>query len=311
MRLRGFSVVLAVAGAIAACGNGFSSASGSNDAAADGPPPGDDTDATTEASSSSGGPGQEAGHAEGGGTPDGPVTVESGGTNWCATHGVGTRFCEDFDEAPDVTALLGSWTTYAQSGGTFSFDHLNVPSPPNALEVVTTSTSNVNTLVLHAMPKPVGTPVKQRLEFDLRIDQAAGTGVASAAAFAAILYGGEVNAGAVALAFGASPALAAVYIEPPDAGLPGFGTANASGSFPALGTWDGRFAIEITFAGSAAGACAQLYIGVQPQLSPCLSLPGSLSHPKSTSIALGVYSGGLGNSGNVGLRFDDVTYSEE
>jgi hypothetical protein len=162
------------------------------------------------------------------------------------------------------------------------------------------------------MPVSVLPPASQRLEFDLRIDTVDNVGLGSAAAFAAILFGSEVNSGAVALSFSPGPTLSAVYLEPPDSGGLGFGAANATSPFPPLGTWDGRFAIEITYGTEGgAAACAQVYIGIQPQLSPCLKLPDSLSRPKNTAIAIGVYSGGAGNTGTVALQFDDVTYSEQ
>ncbi|HEY5146216.1 MAG TPA: hypothetical protein VII82_05590, partial [Polyangiaceae bacterium] len=90
--------------------------------------------------------------------------------------------------------------------------------------------------------------------------------------------------------------------------------------FPSTGQWDGRFAIEIDYGittgttdGGTAGptACAQLFIGGVSQLSPCLVLPPSLAHPDLASIALGVFSGGAGNTGNVGVTFDNVTYVAE
>ncbi|HEY6459142.1 MAG TPA: hypothetical protein VIY73_03295, partial [Polyangiaceae bacterium] len=193
-------------------------------------------------------------------------------------------------------------------------DHAGVPSQPNALEVSTSSASSVNALVVREMPKAGTPPVSQRLEFDVRVDQASGIEVAADAAVAAILYGDTVASGAVAIAFGAGPTLNAVYLEASDGGLPGYGTASSTGAFPTLGQWDGRLALEITFntgGSGTSGACAQVYLGAVPQLNPCLKLPDSLAHPVDTAIALGVYSGGLGKTGSVGLRYDDVTYTEE
>ena len=287
--------------AVSACGSPFSAAAGDGG-------PGGVGDGGVVSDALSDAPPPESGIAE------------SGAGDWCATHAASQTYCEDFDSYLLVTGFLTKATTFSQVGGTFSFDHTGVPSPPNALEVVTTSTSNVNALVIEAMPKPSTTLTQQHLEFDLRIDSASGIGAASAAAFAAILFGSNVSSGAVALAFTSTtsgPALSAFYVEPSpvDGGLAGFGSANAPPPFPALGTWDGRFAIQITYGASTSttgsGACAQVYVGSVPQLSPCLPLPSSLAHPTTPAIALGVYSGGLGVTGDVGVRYDNVTYNRE
>jgi hypothetical protein len=254
---------------------------------------------------------------------DGSIGPSEGGpvASYCATH-LGTYdFCEDFDKFPNVTQFLSSWTTFSSIGGAFSFDTSNVPSPPNALAIATTSTSNVRTLVIHAMPPPGLTPVaKQRLEFDFLVSAASDIKTLSAGVVAAILFGSDITGGAVALAFGngsgTSSTVACIYQGPQvDGGLPVFGSSNAPPPFPTPGQWDGRFAIEITYpspdAGTTTGAtaCAQVYIGNIAQLSPCLALPASLSHPTPlTSIALGVYSGGLGNTGTIGVGFDNVTF---
>jgi hypothetical protein len=235
-------------------------------------------------------------------------------------------FCADFDEAPNVTQLLTSWTTYSSTGGAFTFDTTNVPSPPNALLATTSSTTGVRTLAIHAMPPPTGPVSKQRLEFSFLVDTANGDTSLAAAAVAAIVFGDDVSGGAVGIAFGNgsnnSDVLEAIYEGPtPDGGgLPAFGQSSAPPPFPTLGTWDGIFALEITYppttavgdAATAPTACAQLYIGGIPQLSPCLALPASLSKPTPvTSIALGVFAGGIGSIGNVSVGFDNVTFIGE
>lgn len=305
-----------------ACGNGFTSSSTATDAG-----PGADVStqdvATGPTDSSSAGDDSMADSSSPpeSGLVDSPIIVGDGGASYCAMH-VGTYdFCEDFDRFANVTAFLGSWTTFSQTGGTFAFDQNDVPSAPNALVATTNSTSGVRTLVIHVMPPATAPVAKQRLEFDFLVDQASNVGATAVGAVAAILYGGDVTGGAVALGFGngtgSSATLAAMYLGPTPAGggLPVFNSANAPPPFPSLAVWDGRFAIEITYpppdAGSTAGdtACAQLYIGSIAQLSPCLSLPTSLSHPaQTTSIALGVFSGGVGSSGNIGVAFDNVTF---
>ena len=310
-----------------ACGTGFSSngsgGGGSDAATADVVVANDSgSDASTESGPDDGGSSHD-GSVHDGPAGDGPTLGETGpGQGWCATHPA--QFCEDFDKFANVTPFLSSWTTYSTIGGSFSFDGSNVPSGPNALAVATTSTSGVRTLVIHAMSGATAGVTKQRLEFDLLIDDASNIGALSAAAVAAIVFGSDVNAGAVALAFGNGPSntttLGAVYLGPSvEGGLPAFGSANAPPPFPTLGQWDGRFAIEIDYGpvgpptdGAAVStACAQLFVGGNPQLSPCLALPPVLSHPGPTSIALGVYSGGVGNTGSVHVAFDNVTYNAE
>jgi hypothetical protein len=230
-------------------------------------------------------------------------------------------FCEDFDSYTTLTQLYGQWPNFSTTGGSFAFETANPFSPPNALKVTTSSPSGVRTLIVHPMPAAGANVTKRRLEFDFYIDAASGIG-ASVAAVAAIVLGNDISAGAVALAFGngitENPNLQAFYLGPqPDSGIPAFGSASAPPPFPTIGQWNGRFAIEIDYGvattgldGGTAGptACAQLFIGPTPQLSPCLALPPSLTHSGLTSIALGVYSGGPGNTGTVGVTFDNVTY---
>jgi hypothetical protein len=244
---------------------------------------------------------------------DAGVPVDAGSPgHWCATQNA--LFCADFDEASDVDTVLGSWTTFSKVGGQFSLDtSAGVPSPPNALEVMTTSTSGVRTLLAQAIRPFASPPTKMRLELALRIDAASSVGFLSAAAFAAILFGSGPEAGSVSLAIGNGPTLSAVYVEPADGGT-SFGTSNISAPFPPTNQWDGRYAIEIDYGTAADGgpsACAQIYAGGVPQLQPCMALPPSLQHPSTVSIAIGVYSGGAGNTGNVILRFDDVTFTAE
>jgi hypothetical protein len=251
--------------------------------------------------------------------PDAPIgSTPDAGSSWCATKAPNATFCEDFDEYTDVSQFLQAWGSPSQLGASFSLDTSGTsPSPPNALEVATTALSGVAAIAAREMPAPRPLAVERRLEFDLRIDQATGIDPYAASAFAAILFGPDVQAGAVAISIARSngnDALAVSYVEPPDAGPFGFKTQTVSSAFPALDTWDGRFALEIDYtpATSLKGptACVQLYIGVTPQLSPCLSLPADLVAARRVFLALGVYSAGIGNSGHVGLRFDDVTYVE-
>jgi hypothetical protein len=309
----------------AGCGNAFSSSPGTD--------AGGGADVTsadvssgdagpTDAAMDAGGPADASSGTDATDATDAPAPAG----NYCQVNKGKYDFCADFDEAPNVTQLLTSWTTYSSTGGAFTFDTTDVPSPPNALLATTATGNGVRTLAIHAMPPPTGPVFKQRLEFSFLVDTANGDTSLAAAAVAAILFGDDVSGGAVGIAFGngssTSDVLEAIYEGPtPDGGgLPAFGQSSAPPPFPTLGTWDGIFALEITYppatgagdASSAPAACAQLYIGGIPQLSPCLALPASLSKPTPvTSIALGVFAGGVGSIGNVSVGFDNVTFIGE
>jgi hypothetical protein len=324
----GLGLRASLAGAVltvVACGSGFTSSTagdgGSDASTADTGTP----DAATDSGSADSSSGGTDSSMHEGGASDGPgPPIEGGpGPSYCAMHAGMFTFCEDFDSYTSLTQLYGQWPNFSTTGGTFSFvTGTNAFSPPNSLEALTTSTSGVRTLIIHPMPAAGGSLTKRRLEFDFYIDTVSGIGVASAAAVAAIVLGNDVSAGVVGVAFGnglaaSTPTFGAIYEGPlPDSGLPEFGSSNVPPPFPSTGQWDGRFAIEIDYGpatigadgGSVPSACAQLYIGPTPQLSPCLSLPASLSHPGLASIALGVYSGGAQNTGTVGVTFDNVTY---
>jgi hypothetical protein len=247
--------------------------------------------------------------------PEASVALDGAPADWCTTHMTsGMVFCEDFDHQPNINSALNAWTAYAQSGGLFALDTTaGLPSPPNALTVETTSGTNVKTLVEEVLSNLPSKPNKLRLEFDLRVDSPGTVGTLSTAPFAAIALGADLEStGVVALAIGNGPTLSAIYLVPDDGGS-GFSAANAS-SFPEVGVWDGRFALEIdytTSGGSGRNGCAQIYQAGQQLLSHCLALPSSLPDPTTVVIAIGAEAGGLGNTGMLKLSFDDVTFVVE
>ncbi|MGO8996404.1 MAG: hypothetical protein ACLQVI_24075 [Polyangiaceae bacterium] len=254
------------------------------------------------------------------GTPE-TGTPTDAGPSWCASNTTtSTVFCEDFDEYPSgaagISALLSSttWPTFEQSGGTFSFDTSNPPSPPNAF--VATGGSNAQMLIVKGLATPGASITTLHLEFDLRINEAGTVGLLSAAGLAAIAFGDSLADGYAALAIGSGPNLTAVWTLPADAGAANansFKTQNATGSFPTTGQWSGRYAIEIDYTGTAAAktGCIQIYQGVTPLLSPCLALPAEFVTPHALSVALGDYAGGGGNTGTVDIEFDNVTFTEK
>lgn len=243
-----------------------------------------------------------------GGAPTDAASDAPDGGHWCASQTA--TFCADFDEVTDIAAVENSWSGYTLLGGAFSLDTgPNVPSPPNALKVATSATSNVDTLLLQTLPRPQGPVSKVRLDFSLEVDSAANIGLLSAAAYAAIIFGTDATGSVVALTLGNGPKMSALYSEGPDAGWGGTTGTSFQTAFPAENQWAGRFAIEVTFSGSGSArtGCVQAYVAETiAQLSPCLSLPPAMLNPTVVSIALGVYSGGVGNTGNVALRYDDV-----
>jgi hypothetical protein len=245
---------------------------------------------------------------DGAGSDDG-----ASGSSWCASQT--TKFCADFDEATEINPLLSSWSSFEASGGQFTFDSdASVPSPPNALVATATATSNASpqVLLIQTMPAITARPTSTRLEFDLRIDQAGMVGALAASAFAVIVDGTNASDGVVALAIGSGPKLAAAWTAPADAGTEDgttYGGMSSTQPFPTTGSWSGRYAIDITYSGTTTKtACAQIYQGATPLLSPCLPLPASFVDPKVLSIALGVFAAGLGNIGNMQVEFDNVTF---
>ncbi|HVU05100.1 MAG TPA: hypothetical protein VHE30_25295 [Polyangiaceae bacterium] len=280
------------------------------------------------AGSASGGTGGGGGSASGGGgaTAGGGGTTGSGGASGApgaGGAGVGTDagpahwcddkhalFCADFDEFTTVDALLNSFTTYSTVGADFSLDSgAGVPSSPNALRIRTTSDKDVRGIVVQKIA-PFSTPPDHvRLEFSLRVDAGGSVAFLSGAAIVALFMGDDVTDGAIALEVGNGPTLSAAYLEPQAVG--GFGTSNVPGLFPKPNQWSGRYALDVTYGASpdvdgGRTGCLELLLGGVPQLTPCLKLAKSLVDPAFVSVALGVYSGGLGQTGDVQIRLDDV-----
>jgi hypothetical protein len=246
--------------------------------------------------------------AGGGGTAGagGSIVSADAGPRWCAGQNVG--FCEDFDGFDTVDAFLESWTSSSTTGGTFSFDtSANVPSAPNALRVRTSDAYGVTTLVMHTVPNFAARPKRVRLEFDFRLDAGFSVDPYTTAGLAGLAAGTRSSNSAVAMEIGYGPVLGVGYYDATDGST---GDDVFTSAFPPENQWLGRYALEITYTATAAGtkkACAQAYVHGQPQLKTCLPLPPSLVDPALLSIVLGVGSGGLGNTNDVQLRFDNVT----
>ncbi len=231
---------------------------------------------------------------------------DGGPAGWCGAHR-GHTFCEDFDEYASINGLFGAWSNFQQTNGTFSFDTSNAPSLPNALDVAGTSGAQV--LVVKSFPPGIK-PTMIRLEFDLRFNSSGSVGLLSAVGLAAIEFGASVSDGYAALVIGSGPSLSAAWADSADAGASDAGTfkiASATGTFPATGVWSARYAIEIDYGSSNTG-CVQVFQGTTALLSPCMPLPPHLLHPTALSIALGDYAAGFGNTGNINVEYDDVTF---
>jgi hypothetical protein len=283
--------------AFGACG-GSAFTSGSGD---DGGTDGNGSGSGGSGSGSSSGSGGDSSSSGGASTPP--------PTHWCSSQAA--FFCEDFDEQSAAPPFLATWTTFSATNGTFHFDQVGVPSPPNALDVV--GSNNADVLVVKTFPALPAHPTQVRLEFDLKISSAGSVGAFSAAGFAAIAYGPNIGDGFAALAISNGPELTAAWVAPADAGVSDAGAyaiAPSTSSFPTLNQWSGRYAIEIDYvSGSAVSGCAQVFQGPTALLAHCMPLPPSLSDPKVVSIALGDYSAGVGNTGNVDIAFDNVTFN--
>lgn len=259
----------------------------------------------------SGGGGVVAGGGSGGG-----VTT----TSWCDSH-TGAVLCEDFDSWSSVDAFLSSWSSSSQINGTFSFN--DGFSPPNALRVQSTSTTDVQTMASKVLNLS-SPPVSLRLGFDLRIDAANGISLGSGVLFAAIILGSDIANGVIALEIApchtlncAGYELYTVWYKPPaDGGTLGLGSQYVS-ALPTLGQWAGRYAIEIqysTAADAASDACVQMYAGDVPQGS-CAQLSPSMRSPSSVfSVGLGIKSAavlGTPTTGNIDLSFDNILVTKK
>jgi len=97
------------------------------------------------------------------------------------------------------------------------------------------------------------------------------------------------------------------------ASVGGFTTKTAAGTFPTLGQWVGRYAIEIDYSGSGTSksGTVQIYQGVTPLLSTPMTLPSQFVNPKALAIAIGDYAGGGGSTGSIDVEFDNVTFTEK
>jgi hypothetical protein len=278
--------------------------------------------------SGSGGGGGAAASTGGGGAPNGGTTAAGGapGTGgsvvvadagspqtWCDSQR-GALFCADFDEATAILPLLESFTNYSQNGAAFSLDNGGgVPSPPNALRIRTSVDHDVKAILTQKIAPFVDPPNKLTLEFSMRIDAGSAVGVLSGAAVAAIFTGTDVVDGAMALEIGNGPSLVAGYLEPKGTPGLGFGSSSLPGAFPQTNQWLGRYALQITYGNGDGGrtGCLQVLAGGIAQLPKCLQLPATLTSPTFVSVALGVYSGGFNQTGDVQIRFDNVVLTAE
>jgi hypothetical protein len=244
------------------------------------------------------GPPSEAAPSDAGSEPDGD------GGSWCGAN-PGHRFCEDFDGYQTVAGLLGSWSSFEQSGGSFKLDPSTPLSPPYALEAIGANSAKV--MVLETLPvSPAATVL--RLELDLRVNSSGNVGLLTGLGIVAIAFGPSIDYGYAAIGIAGGPKLTGAWAGRADGGADAgtFQSATASGTFPAPGTWAARYALEIDT--SSTGGCVQVYEGPTALLSPCLALPADLLRPSVVSVVLGDYTVGLGNTGSIDVDFDNVTF---
>jgi hypothetical protein len=264
--------------------------------------------AFTSGGDASAGPTVEAGIEAAAEAGDAAPSVEAG-EPWCASLMTKPTFCEDFDEYTSVTTMLGSntWPVFSQSNGSFQFDTVNAPSPPNALEA-NGADDSANVLIVHTFTG-FASPMNLRLSFDLRINSGGMPGLLSVAGIAAIAFGTSINNGYVALAIGDGPSLDAFWVQSTGNVLDGGVSKPAplSGSFPAPGVWVGTYIVEVSYATTPTG-CLQIYNGEAPQMGTCLVLPPEFADPKVLSIALGDVAGGGAHTGMINVEFDNVTF---
>jgi hypothetical protein len=228
-----------------------------------------------------------------------------GPSRWCDSQKA--LFCEDFDRYATIDDLVSAWTNVSTTGAVFSFDKsAGVPSAPQALRVRSSQSSGVQSLAIQKLAPFTSRPSKIRVEFDLQIDAADTVDIVSGVAFAGFLTGAHVTDGVIGVEVGPGPTLFGGYIASD-------GSDNESAfstPWPDENQWLGRFALEVTYASSMTGTrtgCLQIYVGGKQQLPTCQKLSPLLVDPPFVSVVLGIYSGGLGATGDVQLRFDNVT----
>ena len=254
------------------------------------------------------------GGAGSGGKGSGGSPGDAGPARWC--DGQNVLFCEDFDGFASIDDLFNTWTNVSTTGGTFSFDTgAGVPSGPNALRVRTTTASGVQTLAVQNLAPFAARPSKIRMEFDLRIDAADAVDAISGAAFAGILTGTKLSDGIIGLETSINPALTgpALYGGYIDSSGTDGETAFST-PWPKENQWLDRFAIEITYSSTSAGTrtgCVQIFVAGVKQMPACQKLSALLLDPPRISVVLGIYSGGLGTTGDIQLRFDNVTLTAQ
>jgi hypothetical protein len=238
------------------------------------------------------------------GAPDDAGAPIAAGTGWCSQN-PGHTFCDDFDEYANINALLDAWSSYEQTGGSLRFDTSNALSGPNALEAVGTGVSQV--LVLKTFPLPAQ-PSKLSLAFDLRINATGSVSSLGAVGLAGIAFGYGTSDARAALSIGNGPGLFATWQDAVDAGAGrAASSAPATGGYPNNGVWAARYVLEIDYS-SSANSCVQLSKGPTTLLAQCLPIPTSMLHSAVVSIAVGVYSAGLGVTGMFDVEFDNVTF---
>ena len=269
-------------------------------------------DAFSAAATDAGGHPSDTGTADTGMPSDTGSPPMEAGASWCAGQTV--MFCEDFDEYANFNAVTNSttWPVYNKNKCMFSFDTTTPKSPPNSLQA--NGDDGADLLIVHTFAKPVA-PKTLRLEFDLRIDSAGTVGPLSAAGFAAIAFGTNIDSGFAAIAIGAGPVISAAWVmgtvTMPGSDAGSFMAANAPASdFPSLGQWSARYALEVQYGATSgtSGACVQVYQGATPLLTPCLPLPAELLKPGPVSIAIGDEASGFRSTGQVDIEFDNVTF---
>jgi hypothetical protein len=248
--------------------------------------------------------------AEAGDASEAAAPPVDAGMPWCTGHT--ETFCEDFDEYSSITTMLGSntWPVFSQTNGSFQFDSVNAPSPPNALEVMG-GDDGANVLIVHTFTGLPASPMTLRLDFDLRVNNGGTAGLLSVAGFAAIALGASISDGYVAMAIGDGPTLGALWAQSTTTTFGDAGTGKVvptSGAFPSPGVWNGSYAVEIDYGATASG-CLQVYRGATPLLMPCLMLPSEFASPHVVSIALGDVAGGAAHTGMIDLEFDNVTFN--
>jgi len=222
--------------------------------------------------------------------------TDAGGP-FCAgnTH----TFCEDFDSYNNITSLVAAWQgTMVNNGATLSYG--TGLSPPNSLLSMATGPTPLggqHIWVEHA-PFTQAATTQITLEYDLKVDSAALTGVQTAG-FAAVVLGTSILTDLSVYLYVDASGLGVAWSPPADAGAL-FHPYSLS-MMPAMGAWAGRWGVVVSM---TTGALEATHNGTVVGTSTS-TIPAALLKPSAITVAAGVNF--VGASSSATIEIDNLT----